>query len=248
MARARRTGHSLVVLFLAIAALTLLLTLAVQRAVRKPDGILAKISYSSTVIDLRGGGYRAEPALAQGPDGEVFSSLVSRLKPDAAITGTFYGPDRAPLGDIVINGRLVHRGFQRQGIGFTRDGRIVFLERRGSSRINWRGCFAGLACGPRLLRHGKMDIDVRRDGFSHAAAKLEATRCAVGATKDGKLVLLAVTEPVTLATLAKAMLELEAVDAINMDGGALCALYADGRCQAEPVRPVSNVLAVYRTK
>jgi uncharacterized protein YigE (DUF2233 family) len=246
---ANRSGTTrssiLLLLFLAVVCVA---GTAAYRAAKKPKGVLAKLDYCSAVIDLPSGGYRVAPALARTDQRETFDALISRIKPFAAITGTYYGPDYAPLGDIVTDGKLVRRGYQRQGIGFTPAGRIRFLERHGSARIDWKGCRAGVACGPRLVRGGRIRIDVRADGFRPAAAKIEATRCAVGATRDGKLVMLAVREPVTLHMLAQAMVELGAVDAINLDGGALCGFYSDGRCRAEPIRPVSNVLAVYKVK
>lgn len=200
------------------------------------------------VIDLKGECCRVRPALARIDQQETFDHLVGRLKPYAAITGTYYGEKHEPLGDVVIDSKIVCRGCQRQGIGFTKSGRIRFLERRGSSRLNWRGCVAGIACGPRLIRNGKIDINVRRDGFGKRAAVLEATRCSIGATRDGKLVILAVKDYVTLGKLAEAMRELGAVDAINLDGGALCGFYLDGKTLAEPIVPVSNVIAIYQAK
>lgn len=217
------------------------------KSIPRRTGLLAKLDCSYTVIDLKDG-YRVCPALAHIERDETFAEITKRLKPYAAITGAYYGPERKPLGDIVINGKVVCRGCQRQGIGFTRGGRIRFLERRGSSRISWKGCVAGVACGPRLIRNGKIDINVRRDGFGPRATKIEATRCSVGATRDGKLVMLAIREPVTLSKLAEAMRELGAVDAINMDGGALCGFYLDGKVLAEPIVPLSNMIGVYKTK
>jgi exopolysaccharide biosynthesis protein len=173
---------------------------------------------------------------------------MARLKPYAAITGTFYGRDLKPLGDIVVDGKLINRGFEPHGIGFARDGTVRLIERRGSSRLIWTGCRAGIACWPRLLRDGAIEVAVGKDGLGPKAVSLKARRCAVGATRDGKLVMLAVTEPVTLRTLARAMLELGAVDAVNMDGGALCGFYADGRCRAQPLVPINNVLAVYKVQ
>lgn len=242
---ARKRSHVLPFLFVVVACLA---AAAAYRSAVRPRGVLANLDYCCATIDLPSGDYRVAPALARIDQAETFDALIARLKPYAAITGTFYGPERVPLGDIVIDGKLARRGFQRQGIGFTRAGQIRFLERHGSSRIDWKGCRAGVACGPRLLRDGKIDIDVRGDGFTAAAARIKATRCGIGATGHGKLILIAIREPVTLGTLAKALLELGAVDAINMDGGALTGLYSNGRCQAEPMVPVSNVLAVYKVR
>lgn len=214
-----------------------------------PVGLLGKLDVHYVIVDMAGGGYRVSPAIATGPSRmESFSSMIQRLKPHAAICGTYYDPDRKPLGDIVINGKVVVRGCQRQGIGFTSNGGIRFLERRGRGRIDWSGCRSGIACGPRLVRGGKRDIDVRRDGFSAAANTTKARRCAVGATVDGKLILCVVLSEVSLSTMANVMIELGARDAINLDGGGMCALYTDGTYHAQPVISMSNILAVYKAK
>jgi exopolysaccharide biosynthesis protein len=233
---------TLLVLFTAIGAVV------AHHVTQGPRGVLPTLDHCSAIVDLRGSGYRVEPALARTERGETFAAMMARLKPHVAITGTFYDPDLKPQGDIVADGKLINRGFERQAIGFRRDGGICFLERHGSAKLRWNGCYAGVACGPRLVRSGKIDINVRRDGFGPSAATLKATRCAVGATADAKLVMLAIKEPVTLRTLARGMVELGAVDAVNMDGGGLCAFYSDGECGAEPALPINNVIAVYRMK
>ena len=213
----------------------------------KPKGLLGTLDCHYAVIDLKSG-YRVKPAIAREDKPETLEDIARRLKPYAAITGTYYGYKHEPLGDIIVDGKIACRGHQRQGIGFTSSGKIVFLERKPNSRIDWRGCSAGVACGPRLIRNGKIDINVERDGFSKRAATKEATRCAIGATKDGKLVMLAVEDQVTLQKLAEAMRELGAVDAINLDGGSLCGFYLNGKVLAEPVLPISNIIAVYKTR
>ncbi len=246
---ARRARHSRAFWWLLCAALACAFVFYKMDSSAKPAGLVNKLDVRYTIIDMRGGVYRAVPAVAKGPDRrEGFESMISRLKPYAAITGTYYDPDFKPLGDIVIAGKVVVRGGQRQGIGFTKDGKIVFRERTGKSPIDWRGCESGIACGPRLLRAGKKDINVTRDGFSKAAATKLATRCAVGATKDGKLVLCMVADLVTLNTLAQVMIDLGAVDAINLDGGPMCGLYVNGKYQAEPMMKMSNILAVYKKR
>ncbi|MGI6296184.1 MAG: phosphodiester glycosidase family protein [Armatimonadota bacterium] len=222
--------------------------LVAHRPAKKPPTLLDTLDHCSIIIDLAEGDYKVAPALANTAEAEHFDAMMRRIKPVAAITGTYHNPDYLPIGDILIDGKLVHRGYQRQGIGITSSGKIVFRQRHGSSRIDWAGCRHGIACGPRLLRDGKVAIDVVADGFSEAASSLKAARCAVGANAEGHLIMLAVRQPITLQTLAEAMAELGAVDAINMDGGSLCAFYADNRCLIQPILPVSNVLAVYKVK
>ncbi len=245
--RKPRACAALLMLLFATAA-TVAVAVIGHNFAKKPHGVLAKLDNSSLVIDLRSAKYCVKPSMAKVERRERFASMMNRLKPYAAITGTFYSPDLKPLGDIVADGKLINRGFERQAIGFNRDGQICFLERRGRAKLDWKGCYAGVACGPRLIRNGKIDINVRRDGFSSNAATITATRCAVGKTIDGKLIMLAINEYVTLHTLAQAMSELGAIDAVNMDGGALCAFYCNGKCAVEPVMPINNVIAVYRMK
>lgn len=212
----------------------------------KPEGLAGKLGARYVIIDVSSGDYRAKPAVAKGPGGEDFAAMMQRLKPHAAITGTFYDTDYRPQGDIVADGKVLYRGHHRHGIGFTSSGKIRFVERKVNHRIDWRGFQSGIASGPRLVRAGKVAIDVRRDGFSQAAATLEAGRCAVGATKNGKLIMCVVTQPITLSRMAAVMVELGAKDAINLDGGGSCALYDKGSCVVLPKRLVSNVLAVYK--
>ena len=215
----------------------------------KPAGLLGRLHASYTIIDLPSGEYKVSPAVASGPArAEGFSAMIDRLQPVAAICGTYYDADYRPLGDIVIGGKVISRGCQRQGIGFTSAGKVRFIERKGRSRFDWRGCRSGIACGPRLIRSGRKDINVKRDGFSAVAARIEARRCAVGVTKDGKLILCVITDSVTLDQLAEVMLELGATNAVNLDGGRMCALYENGQYRVRPVSPMSNILAVYQRK
>lgn len=236
--------HSLAGLWLLAVVVACAVTMVGLGIVHKPSGLMDKLDASCVVIDLPSGRYAVAPSVAR-PD-ESFPSLVRRLKPYAAITGTYYDPGHRPLGDILVAGKLVSHGHQRQGIGFTKSGGIKFVERKPGSRIDWRGCESGIACGPRLIRAGKLDINVRRDGFRMAAASHEASRCAVGAAKDGKLILCVVREPITIDVLARLMLELGARDAINLDGGSMCALYESGSYYASPSNPMSSVLAIYK--
>lgn len=239
------SGRALLILLIMVCGTFMLLhTLGLFA---RPARLVDKLGADYIICDLSHGKYRVSPEIAMSADRtEPFDSMVNRLKPYAAICGTYYDENNRPLGDLVANGKVVCRGCQRQGIGFTSSGRIKFLERKGRSRIDWRGCASGIACGPRLVRSGKKDIDVKRDGFSASAATNKAWRCAVGATKDGKLILCAVSQSITLSTLADVMVELGAKDAINLDGGSMCALYVNGKYCVQPAKSMSNIMAVYK--
>ncbi|MCE5315035.1 MAG: phosphodiester glycosidase family protein [Armatimonadota bacterium] len=249
MRRAHNRQNGRVLLFAAIVVTAAVMASHALGIFVKPAGLVDKLCVDYVIIDLSKGKFRVSPEIASTSDGtESLDSMVKRLKPYALVTGTYYDENNRPLGDIVSGGKVIRRGCQRQGIGFTSSGKIKFFERKGCSKIDWRGCVSGIACGPRLVRLGKKDINVKRDGFKSAAATNKAWRCALGATKDGKLILCAVSQSITLSTLADVMLELGARDAINMDGGGMCAMYVDGKYKVEAVKPMSNILAVYKTK
>ncbi len=236
----------LVVLGVVVAAGTFLV--AIQHPVAAgsksvESGTRSDCSYC--IVDLRTGKYDVRPVLATDrQNGERIEAIAKRTNAVAVIGGTYWDMDHKPLGDIVADGRVVSRGGQRQGIGFNSKGAVVFRERKRNGKINWRGCNSGIACGPRLLRNGVIQTDYSSDGFGPAAGKIEAKRGAVGATRDGKLVMCSVKKPITLRKLSKIMLKLGAVDAINLDGGVSCSLYAEGKLLVEPFFPMHNVLVV----
>jgi exopolysaccharide biosynthesis protein len=194
-----------------------------------------------------GRGVEIRPVLAKGRPGgsEPFSQMVKHLRPLAAINGTYYDDHMKPIGDVVIDGKVVNRGGQHHAIAITKDGRVDFIQ-RGKGRFKWSGYKWGLAAGPRLVHDGKVALDPVADGFSPASLRITAWRCAVGKTADGKLLLVTATESLTLSQFAKIMKDLGAQEAMNLDGGGACGLYSRGNVLAEPALPMSNILAVFK--
>lgn len=200
------------------------------------------LEVDTTHLDVR-------PVLAvDRASGESFTSIVDRLKPRAAINGTFYGADMKPLGDVVIDGRLVNRGAYRNAFAVTNAGKIVFLRRARRGKFDWKGYRCALAAGPRLVHNGKIDLDPVADGFSRSSLSIGAWRCGVGTTGSGKMLLVVVTKDVTLSEFAHVMLDIGCVEAMNLDGGGACALYHDGSLLVAPTLPMTNVLAVFERK
>lgn len=195
-------------------------------------------------IDLSKG-FRIAPVMASDKaTGDLFAEMVERLKPYAAINGTFYDENLRPLGDVVIGGELVNRGHYRTAIGVRTDGTIEFRHRT-SGRFDWSGYRAGLAAGPRLVHAGKVDCDPVADGFGPGSVTLSAQRSGLGITTDNRLLLVATTSRFTLKEFAGIMLELECTEAMNLDGGGACALYRNGDFLELPGLPMTNILVVY---
>lgn len=193
-------------------------------------------------FDLKKDNFVLTPVLPENGS-ETFSDMVQRLKPIAAINGTFFDSNNRVLGDVVIGGKIVHRGGQRHAIGVTKNGDIRFLH-RGQKRFDWTGIEAGLASGPLLIRSGKIALDPVADGFKPASKDVRAWRSAVGVDKDGKLLLVVVEQAITLFELANIMIAQDAREALNLDGGSATALYSDSKVLVSPTVEMTNILVV----
>lgn len=197
-------------------------------------------------IDLRDQRVRVGVALPERGMGysESFHRFVQRTRPVAAITGTYFDFRTArPLGDLVINGRYIHHGSIGHALTITKDNQVRIGRRSGGRK--YKNCETVLASGPRLVTQGKPSVYPRREGFKDQGLFRRTHRAAAGVTRSGKLLLVNAATPVTMWELARAMVKLGAVEAINLDGGTSTALYYGGKFRARPGRKLTNVLVVY---
>lgn len=177
---------------------------------------------------------------------EPFSSMLNRLQPAAAITGTFFCTrSLLPTGDIVIEGKRVHSGSLGTGICFTPENSVEFVPFSTGQQTGWQGYDTVLCGGPTLVRNGRLFLSPRHQGFTDPALFRKKKRSALGITSSNKLLLVVVDTGVHLRALAKIMLHLGAVNAVSLDGGASSALYYDGRLISRPGRKLTNLLVVY---
>ncbi|MBN3032565.1 MAG: phosphodiester glycosidase family protein [Candidatus Saganbacteria bacterium] len=116
--------------------------------------------------------------------------------------------------------------------------------------------------GPRLVKEGIVYVSKNEEKFRSDIASGRAARTAVGVAKDGQLLLVTVdglprersargeksSIGVTLEELAELMINLGAVEAMNLDGGGSTAMWIDGRIVNQPAsgceQKVSNALVV----
>jgi hypothetical protein len=115
-----------------------------------------------------------------------------------------------------------------------------------SRRVDWSEHRAALGGGPLLVWDGFAKPLPGGEGFAdpHVFSRA-APRTAVGITRSSHLLLVTTAQATSLARLAKAMRELGAVYAINLDGGASAGMYVQGRMIRSPARRLTNVLAVH---
>ena len=116
--------------------------------------------------------------------------------------------------------------------------------------------------GPRLVKNGIAYISKNEEKFKSDVASGRAARTAVGITKDDELLLVTVdglprdksarndgsSLGLTLEDLAELMINLGAVEAMNLDGGGSTTMWIDGKVVNRPVngndQKVSNALVV----
>ncbi len=215
----------------------------VSYAVREVAGLRLHV----ITADLNDPRVRVSPALAKGGCGraESFSSFVSRLHPLAAVNGTFFSKrDLRPIGDIVVQKRLVHFGGMGTALAFTNDG-VDAIRLPSARHVDWGDYQCALAAGPLLVWNGFAKPAPGGEGFGdpHVFAKA-AARTAMGITAQNKLLLVTTITPASLGRLAQALRDLGARYAVNLDGGASCAMYYQGRTIKGAGRPLTNVLYI----
>lgn len=93
---------------------------------------------------------------------------------------------------------------------------------------------------PQLIKNGKIDITWEKERSSRSFVETRHPRTAIAKLEDGKALLITVdgrsesSAGISLADLAAYLLELGAVDAMNLDGGGSTAMFLDGKIVNTP--------------
>lgn len=175
-----------------------------------------------------------------------WSRMIERTGPAAAITGTYFCTTTSlPVGLIRVGGQNIYRGGIGTALAFTPGKGAEIRTCKPGIGYDWTGYEMVLRAGPRLVTDGKRTLFPEAEGFKDPAIYARKARTAVAITKSGKLLFVAVPRPVLLRTLADALRDLGAKDAMCLDGGASTGLYFGGKTQVKPARPLTNLLVVY---
>jgi tetratricopeptide (TPR) repeat protein len=232
----------------------LVLTLAAAPALGRNVGyrieFVGNIGCHVVQVDLSSPWAKVTPITSlRFPGGaEPMMKMCGRLHPTAAITGTFFSKTSLlPIGDIVRDGRLVHFGGMGTAIAITPENIVAFEDVEYGRHQDWGPFETVLACGPRLLRSGRVSLAPRHQGFSDPHVLGRASRVAVGLTPDNKLLMVVTRQDISLTQLAKLMLSLGCIDAVNLDGGGSTGMYYRGKGVVMPGRSLVNMLAVYES-
>jgi exopolysaccharide biosynthesis protein len=124
-------------------------------------------------------------------------------------------------------------------------------------RSDWTRAHSMLGGGPQLIKEGKLDITDKEEKMGPVFRTERHPRTAIAKLASGQLLLLTVdgrqpgvSAGMSLNMLAELLLELGAVDAINLDGGGSTAMVVRNKLVNRPSdqtgeRPVSDAILVF---
>ncbi len=126
-----------------------------------------------------------------------------------------------------------------------------------SDRAKWQRAYSILGAGPQLIKGGKIAITDKQEKMTAGFATDRHPRTAIAKLDSSKLLLVTVdgrqpgvSTGMTLEMLANLLLELGAVEAMNLDGGGSTTMVIHNRIVNKPSdqtgeRPVSDAILVF---
>ncbi len=116
------------------------------------------------------------------------------------------------------------------------------IQYKGDDRIADNSVKILVAAGPLLVKNGKNVSVSDKSSYEGKIRTQNAQRSAIGIKSNGDVII--VTGTATVDRLANAMISLGCIEAINLDGGASSALYANGKVLQPAGRKLNTVLSI----
>lgn len=199
-------------------------------------------------VDLNDPDVKVSAVMARHGSGtsEPFRQMIERSQPNVAVTGTFFSLDNLqPVGDIVIDGSLIHFGGMGTALCITPDNQAQMVTCTWGRHHDWSPYDFVVACGPRLLQRGQIVLNPHAERFRDAHMLSPNSRIAVGITRGNTLFFVMTHQPIYLGKLARVMQALGAKEAMNLDAGTSTGFYYNGATLAKPGRKLTNMIVVY---
>ena len=199
-------------------------------------------------VDLNDTNVKVSAVMARHGNGtaEPFRQMIDRANPNVAVTGTFFSlGDLQPVGDIVIDGSLVHFGGMGTALCITPANHAEMVTCEWGRHHDWSPYDFVVACGPRLLKRGSIVLDPHSERFRDKHMLAPNSRIAVGITRGNTLFFAMTHQPIYLGRLARVMRALGATEAMNLDAGTSTGFYYNGATLAKPGRKLTNMIVVY---
>jgi exopolysaccharide biosynthesis protein len=168
------------------------------------------------------------------------------------------GSTPIPSNGFVISARGTAQEWARRVLRPRTPVRVsLALKPVDTARTNpWRDLEDVLGAGPKLVTRGRIDITTEREKMLPTFATDRHPRTAIATLGDGRALMLVVDgrQPslsvgMSLDELARVLIELGAVEAMNLDGGGSSAMVVQGKLMNHPSdptgeRPVSDAILV----
>lgn len=183
---------------------------------------------------------------------EALSAIAERYGAALAINGAFFdayteSEIKKPYGWLLNDGEVLNvgGGDVRATFVYDRNHLAEVADGGDMPALIESGAIDGaIQAGPRLMRNGKVELDVEGERFRDPKILTNSgARSALGITRDHKLILSTVPAA-TIPQLAEIMRQAGAWQAMNLDGGASSGLYYNGKYVTTPGRLLSNALIV----
>ena len=203
-----------------------------------------KFTFHSVSVDLTS--ETVSPAVIHSPRLESIWDLVREEVPVVAITGTFFHTSSAyPVGDIVVEGRQTAEGHRGSVLAVDWFGEVKIFDSPFQSAIDWTNYRFALRGTVRLIRDGAVAPDPKAQKFRDPRVGDRARHSDHRHSGDGRLVIFATQQGVTLSEIGKAMQTTGVTNAVNLDGGTSACLLYRGALKVHPGRKLSNLFVVY---
>jgi len=162
----------------------------------------------------------------------------------ATNAGFFGMQDHSCIGPIVSDGKIIHSASRLGAVfGITNEGKFIagYVNESVIEKSNFKQLVQGRGW---LVRNGQSYLDTAADkeGISKSFIQLLAPRLAIGWDQQGRLILLVVDgveakkKGLDLKTFTSLLINLGAVEAINLDGGGSVTFVWDGHiCESSGV-------------
>ncbi|MFQ3587397.1 MAG: phosphodiester glycosidase family protein [Fimbriimonadaceae bacterium] len=202
-----------------------------------------KARYHAVVADMRSGRVVAE--LVASPRLVSVWDLVARSQATAAITGTFFNhTSQQPVADVLVDGKLVARGNRGSGVAVCWYGNVKIFDAKFKEPFDWGNYQFGLRGAVRVVGNGRVNPDPVGQAFRDSRIWGRAARTAVGVTSQGKFVMMATPDAVSLTELGNAMVSRGIVSGVSLDGGGSTCLYYQGSLVIPPKRKLNNMVVL----
>lgn len=187
----------------------------------------------------------------------TFTSAGNALVIDNGVITSFNPVSAGTAVSIPANGYVMFMGTGFMGTGFMGTsyfqqptvGESVTIEpyllKEDAEGFQIENVVDLIAGGPRLVQDGAIYTELEAPFTEERFTTIVSPRSAAGISADGKLILVSVPGGAKIQQMRELMLALGCVDAINLDGGASCGMYYDGKYIATPGREITTTLRVY---